>query len=251
MKKLTDNLRAGSLPDPTARAPARGALFHRCGGQSRERTVWPMTPTQNWSFPLLVWGQWGVLHRHLTTRSLAFHLCPITQKKPEKGHPLCVSDERAEAWNPGRHLVRRKEVGREPPARDIPGPKWGPETSFASFSLCFRWPGGYLFSTRSQVGLLAASILHILEATCVLARTAFAVLLLCPAAVLSLLPHHSGAVQSHLLADGPKPPWEHQVPTESVRNNDNEVTCLRSYTCLNVHGVVKSICPKATVQVIT
>lgn len=145
MKKLTDNLRAGSLPDPTARAPARGALFHRCGGQSRERTVWPMTPTQNWSFPLLVWGQWGVLHRHLTTRSLAFHLCPITQKKPEKGHPLCVSDERAEAWNPGRHLVRRKEVGREPPARDIPGPKWGPETSFASFSLCFRWPGGHLF----------------------------------------------------------------------------------------------------------
>lgn len=108
-----------------------------------------------------------------------------------------------------------------------------------------------VFSTCSQVGLLAASILHILEASCVLARTAFAVLLLCPAAVLSLLPHHSGAVRSHLLADGPKPPWEHQVPTESVRNNDNEVTCLRSYTCLNVHGVVESICPKATVQVIT
>lgn len=54
------------------------------------------------------------MHWHLTTRSLAFHLCPITQKKPEKGHPLCVSDERAEAWNPGRRLVRRKEVGEGP-----------------------------------------------------------------------------------------------------------------------------------------
>lgn len=47
------------------------------------------------------------------------------------------------AWNPGGRLLQKEGGRTEPPTHESPGPKPGPDTSFASFPLCLHWPGGH------------------------------------------------------------------------------------------------------------